>query len=415
MKGDISLVGRQSSHDSPTKSEFHYFATSIGKQMKQTRQTKSRPRKLATHPLCGADLKTLSRLFSSNGSVQWDRLVDLLLIGSSALARAPFNVIERRLVDRHLNRGYSEKPPIFILGHWRSGTTHLYNILSKSPRFGYLPPIATGIPWNMLTLGQWLEPLLRRTLPSERFIDNVPVQPDSPQEDEIALANMIDLSFYHGLYFPSRFQEHFNRGVYFQGCAPLEVENWIKTFRYFMQKLSVLQKGRPILVKNPVYTARVSLLQKMYPDAKFIHIHRNPYRVFESMKNFYVNLFHELAFQNYDHLSIPEIVLEHYPRIMDRLIEDTKAMKPDHYIELGYEELDEHPLAALRKIYESLDLGAYDEDEGIFSHYLDSVKRYQKNRYQYPPETIKKVTQHWGKYVDHWGYEIPCNEKGAGS
>ena len=50
----------------------------------------------------------------------------------------------------------------------------------------------------MLTLGRWLEPLLLKTLPSERFIDNVPVMPDSPQEDEIALANMTEPSFYHG-------------------------------------------------------------------------------------------------------------------------------------------------------------------------------------------------------------------------
>ena len=383
--------------------------------MKQIQQAKSRPRKLATHPLCGADLMTLSRLFSSNGPVLLDRLVDLLMIGASALVRLPFNAIERRMVDRHLTIGHSEKPPIFILGHWRSGTTHLYNILSKSPRFGYLPPIATGIPWNMLTLGKWFEPLLRKTLPSERFIDNVPVQPDSPQEDEIALANMIDLSFYHGLYFPSHFKEHFNRGVYFQGCAPLQVENWKKTFHHFMQKLSLLQDGRPILVKNPVYTARVSLLQSMYPEAKFIHIHRNPYRVFESMKNFYVNLFHELAFQNYDHLSIPEIVLEHYPRIMDRLIDDTKNMKPNQFIELGYDELDEHPFSALRKIYEALELGAFNEDEGIFANYLDSVKRYQKNRYPYSTQTLDAVTQHWGKYVDHWGYEIPDKEQGARS
>lgn len=415
MRGNISLVGRQSSHGSDLKDDPCYLSFCFFSPMKQTQSTQSQPRKLATHPLCGADLKTLSRLFSSNASIQWDRWRDLFMIGASALLRAPFDAIERHVVDRHLRMGHAEKPPIFILGHWRSGTTHLYNILSKSPRFGYLPPIATGIPWNMLTLGKWFEPLLRKTLPSKRFIDNVPVQPDSPQEDEIALANMIDLSFYHGLYFPSRFQEYFNRGVFFQGCAPVEVENWKKTFQLFMQKLSILQSGRPILVKNPVYTARASLLQEMYPDAKFIHIHRNPYRVFESMKNFYVNLFHELAFQNYHHVSIPEIVLEHYPRIMDRVLEDTKNMKPNQFIELGYDALDQNPISALRKIYETLELGAFGEDEEIFAKYLDSVKRYQKNRYPYSTETIDKVTQHWGKYVDHWGYEIPNQEQGARS
>ena len=381
--------------------------------MKKTQPTEARRRKLATHPLCGADLKTLLRLFLSNGAIERERFVDLLMIGCSAAARIPFNALERHLFDRQLHNRKSEEPPVFILGHWRSGTTHLYNILSKAPRFGYLPPIATGIPWNMLTLGRWLEPLLLKTLPSERFIDNVPVMPDSPQEDEIALANMTKPSFYHGLYFPSRFDEHFNRGVYFRGCAPLEVENRKQTFQYFMRKLSILQSGRPILVKNPVYTARVSLLQSMYPEAKFIHIHRNPYRVFESMKNFYSNLFHELAFQNYDHLSIPDIVLEHYPHIMDRLISDTEHMRSHQFIELGYDELDQRPLSVIREIYKGLELGAFEEDEDIFTKYLDSVKRYQKNPYSHNSATIEKVNRHWGKYVDHWGYEVPGKQKGA--
>ncbi|WP_427846519.1 sulfotransferase [Aromatoleum aromaticum] len=29
------------------------------------------------------------------------------------------------------------KPPIFVLGHWRSGTTHLHNLLSLDPQFAY--------------------------------------------------------------------------------------------------------------------------------------------------------------------------------------------------------------------------------------------------------------------------------------
>jgi omega-hydroxy-beta-dihydromenaquinone-9 sulfotransferase len=385
-------------------------ANSINR-MLQPNQTRARPRKLATHPLCGADPKTLIRLFTASGGVQWDRLGDLLMIAGSALARMPFNALERHWVELRVESEITQKPPIFILGHWRSGTTHLYNILSKSPKFGYLPPISTGIPWNMLTLGRWLEPLLRKTLPSERFIDNVPVQVDSPQEDEIALANMIDLSFYHGLYFPSRFHEFFNKGVYFQGCAPLEIERWKETFGYFMRKLSILQGGRPILVKNPVYTARASLLKEMYPNAKFIHIHRNPYRVFESMKNFYVNLFHELAFQPYDHLSIPDIVLEHYPRIMDRMIEDTKGMDSSQFIELGYDELDQHPLTSLRKIYEALDLGDFSEDEQVYERYLDSVKPYQKNTYKFSSQSIETVTQHWGRFVHHWGYNVPGKDQ----
>ncbi len=138
-------------------------------------QKKVRHRKLATHPLCGADFKTLWRVFRRSGGIQMDRLADLGMILGAALGRLPFDWMERVYVESISREKRSSAPPVFILGHWRSGTTHLYNILSKSPSFGYLPPIATGIPWNMLLLGRWMEPWLIKTLPSERFIDNVPV------------------------------------------------------------------------------------------------------------------------------------------------------------------------------------------------------------------------------------------------
>lgn len=377
-------------------------------------QKKVKHRTLATHPLCGADVKTLWSVFRRSGGIQLDRVGDMGMILCSALARLPFNWMERVYVDSILPERRPSAPPIFILGHWRSGTTHLYNILSKSPSFGYLPPIATGIPWNMLLLGRWLEPWLIKTLPSERFIDNVPVQHDSPQEDEIALANMIDVSFYHGLYFPKHFRSYFNQGVYFDRDNSTEVARWKKAFLYFMNKLSLLNEGKAILVKNPVYTARVALLREMYPDAKFIHIHRNPFRVFESMMNFYRNLFRELAFQPYDHLSIPNLVLEHYPKIMDRLVSETADLPSGQFIELGYDMLDQQPMQALEQIYDQIDLGDFEQDKPHFLAYLDSVKRYQKNRYEYSRDTVDLVQKHWGRFVERWNYAVPTIGKGDG-
>jgi hypothetical protein len=33
---------------------------------------------------------------------------------------------------------------------------------------------------------------------------------------------------------------------------------------------------KPLLIKSPVHTARVRLLLKLFPKAKFIYIHRHP-------------------------------------------------------------------------------------------------------------------------------------------
>jgi hypothetical protein len=353
-------------------------------------------------------VRTLLRLFARSGGIRKDRWSDLGMIGGAALARWPFDLLEKWVVRRAEKQGRSpSSPPLFILGHWRSGTTHLYNILSKSSSFGCLLPIGTGLPWNMLTLGRWLEPWLVKALPSERFIDNVAVHRDAPQEDEIALANMTDISFYHGLYFPKHFHSYFRQGIFLEG-EDEEVEmRWKETFQYFMKKLELVHGGKSILVKNPVYTARVALLRELYPDAKFIHIHRNPYRVYASMQHFYNKLLHELSFQAHDHLSIETIILEHYSHIMDRLIRDSSTLPEGHFIELGYDALVENPMHSLETIYRTLHMDHFNEDKGAFETYLKSVKRYKKNPFHCDSVTKEKIERYWAPYIHRWNYRPP--------
>ncbi|MEL7408408.1 MAG: sulfotransferase, partial [Cyanobacteria bacterium J06558_2] len=162
------------------------------------------------HPLMGCNLKTLFKLLSQNGMVAPNRLPQLSLILGATLSRSPFSWGERIVVAN--SEQSFKQPPVFIVGHWRSGTTFLYNLLSRDPNWATVSPLATGLPWDFLWLGKWLQPILERALPQARKIDQVPVNPDSPQEDEIALANMQTVSFYHGLYFPQRFRANFDAG-----------------------------------------------------------------------------------------------------------------------------------------------------------------------------------------------------------
>jgi len=167
------------------------------------------------HPLCGSNLSTLLRLFLTNGGIDRPNLAPATLAMAVTLARLPFSTLERILMTGFYERRVQVKAPIFIVGYWRSGTTHLHNLLGQSEHFGYISPLAVGLPWDILGIVRLFQPLLELALPSDRHVDNVAVTPDSPQEDSIALASMIPLSYYHGLYFPQRFQYHFERGVFF--------------------------------------------------------------------------------------------------------------------------------------------------------------------------------------------------------
>ena len=364
------------------------------------------------HPLCGANISTFAQVLSESGgapAAYWPKLAG---IGAAICGRSIASVVEGAALAGRLPAPTDMPPPIFILGHWRSGTTHLYNIMAKG-QFGYVSPLATGLPWDLLGLGRLVGPLLERSLPENRYIDNIPVKPDSPQEDEFALANMTRLSFYHGVFFPQLLEKHLARGLFFDDCTARDVEEWSDRFTYFMSKLYLHQDRKQLLIKNPVYTARAGLLRKLYPNAKFIHIYRNPYRVFASMRNFYKKLFKEFALQPYEGVDIDGAILKTYTRMMKTFDEDRAGIEPENFVELRCEDMDGDAIGCVGRVYEGLGLEGWTEDRVKFEAYLESVKNFEKNKFSYTDEDASLVEAHWSEYIERWGYQRPGAEASA--
>jgi hypothetical protein len=358
------------------------------------------------HPLSGSNIRTLVRALVENKGVSQRAAPQAGLALAATLARWPFTALEKVYVDHRLARAGAMPPPIFIVGHWRSGTTHLYNIMSKGG-FGFVHPLAAGMPWDLLGLVKAARPLLERKLPTDRYIDRIPVTPDSPQEDEVAIANMTRMSFYHALYFPRFFEHHFNRGVFFDGCSEKDVEEWRNAFVHFLKKVWLQQNRRRLLIKNPVYTARVAMLREIFPGAKFINVFRNPYEVLPSMRNFYEKLLHQFALQDYDALPIDRLILKTYSRMMDRLIQETEHLPHDEFIEIRYERLEKDPLAEIKRVYDAFDLDGFAIARPAFESYLASIRTYKKNRYAFSEEDLTLVEREWGHYLDRWQYRHP--------
>jgi hypothetical protein len=156
-----------------------------------------------------------------------------------------------------------------------------------------------------------------------------------------------------------------------------------------------------------VYTARLAMLRRMFPGAKFVHIERNPYDVFQSMRNFYRKLFAEFALQPYNHVDIDEAIFSVYERMMDALAADSNGLTAPDYVELRYDDLDRDGLGALEKIYASLGLPGFDTARAKFARYLSSVRNFEKNRFQYPEADALKVEHRLGRFIERGGYRRP--------
>ncbi len=362
-----------------------------------------RPRAGLLHPLCGSDPATIFTALLRNGRISPNRLPQIAIVLIAVLARWPFSAAERAWVAARLRLQPSMPAPLFIVGHLRSGTTHLQNTLSRAPSFGRISPVALGLPWDMLGLGAVLRPVLKHALPSDRFVDRVSVALDSPQEDEIALASMQLLSYYHAVYFPRRFDEHFCRSLLLENCSAKEVRLWRRRHRYFLEKVSLEQGGRRLLVKNPVYTTRIRLLREIWPNAQFIHVHRDPRRVFVSTIHYFRALLARLALQPYAHIDVERVVLDSYPQVMNALIEQTAELPANCFVEVSFERFEREPMAEIERIYAHLGLPGLQQARPRFETYLQSVRGYRKNSYHPAPEIIRQLERAWAPFVARWG------------
>lgn len=363
------------------------------------------------HPLAGADLRTLCAVLSRGGGVSPRRAHAAAVALCTAVLRLPFTAAEGAALAVWLRRAATRGPPlpapVFVVGHWRSGTTHLANVLSRSPGFGILPPISVGLPWEALGLARLVAPFVEQFLPRNRLIDDVSLAPDLPQEDELALANMTPLSYYHGIYFPRALEANFERGLFFDGCTAAEVQAWAEALRLYVAKMTLHQGRRPLLIRNPVYSTRIPLLRTLWPDAKFIHIHRNPYVVHASSRRMFATLLRELALQDAPSADVDALVLRTYPRLMTRLVEDAAALPAGSFAEVRYETFRQDPLRELERVYGELGLPGFAQARGDFAGYLASVSGYRTAAHRWASADLGRVARAWAPFIERWGYGVP--------
>ncbi len=365
------------------------------------------PRPGFKHPMMGARLGLLLRSLTTNGPIALRNAPLITAMVLSAMARLPIATLERYITARRRHSAPELQAPIFIIGHWRSGTTHTHNLMARSPQFGWISPLATGIPGEILTLGTWLRPWLEKMLPEDRMVDHVAVNPDSPQPDEIPLANMQPLSVFHALYFPHSFQYHIDKGVFFEGCSEAEIKRWRTLMVAFLRKIVIQQGKSRLLIKNESYMTRVALLRSIWPEAKFIHVHRNPYEVYVSTVSYFRRLLPTMAFQSVDHVDVESFVLNTYPRVMRRFLRDTAQLSGEQFVEVGFQEITSTPIETLWRIYDQLQLPNWEDDRSGIEEYLASIRNYERNKFTMASDDIERVRSAWGDYSTRWGYGVP--------
>lgn len=374
--------------------------------MKDKTTKKKKPARSIQHPLFGISTRRWISLVKKNGGIDLRYLDKALFVTAVSLFTAPVRILFHINYHAKIAQQDITSPPVFIIGHWRSGTTYLHELLSNDSQFCYTSLWDTLLPDSGLVL-RLTKRFLGRFLPPERPMDAIKVDMDGPYEDEAALALLSPWSFFHCLHFPRNAEEQYCKSIHFQGLTPEEQKQWKDTYRWFVQMVMYTHPGKRFLSKNPPNTARLSTLLEIFPDACFIHIYRNPYLVYLSTKKMRMRVLDKLALQQGSAQDIETQVTENYIRLMNSFFEQQDCIPKHRFVEIRYEDLTRDPIGQVRHIYETLQLQGFEEAVPGMQNYLDKQADYKTNVYAIDTKILNHVEKNWKFALDRWGYAPP--------
>ncbi len=331
------------------------------------------------------------------------RVVMAGIVAQTAVVNSTFAGLQHLIYGRKIKETDVRRPPVFIVGHWRSGTTHLHELMSLDEQFAFCDTYECFAPNHFLVTGKVFPKLVNLLLPNKRPQDNMLAGVERPQEDEFALVAMGAPSPYTRMAFPNNPPEY--ASFYdMENVDPQELKRFTDAMMYFTKALT-FKKTKRLLLKSPPHTGRIAHLAQMYPGARFIHIVRDPYSLFASTRRLWVALDEAQAFQRPKHEDLDEFVFSTFERIQNAYQKQREQIDPASLCELRYEDLIQNPLGEVSRIYEELNLSGFHHLQPKIEEYLEGQRSYKPNKHELSDEIRSQIKQRWSDYIERYGYD----------
>jgi omega-hydroxy-beta-dihydromenaquinone-9 sulfotransferase len=362
---------------------------------------------LAIHPYIGGTTTNLIANAIKNGGVSVSRVPAFLLTLVGTMITAPLRFAEYALYSRKLDELKFAEDPIFIVGHWRSGTTHLHNVISQDQRLGYLTTLQAVFPTCSILLSRIpaMKKAVAKLLPEKRMMDNVSMGIDFPQEEEFSVS-CLTTSSHHCNHFPRTIRESFDKYV-LMNMSPKEMSRWKRAYMGVIRKAAFMAGGRRLILKNPYSTARIETLLELFPNAKFIHIYRNPYNIYVSALHDFIKEAEEMALQEFTEEDFSALCYELYEKLMKQYWRSIERVPKGNLCEVSYEAFENAPMDEVLRIYSELGLDANDDMKSSISAYLQSISGYKKNKYSYNDSLLEEIGRKWDFAIRRMNYAPP--------
>ncbi|HUG18504.1 MAG TPA: sulfotransferase [Planctomycetaceae bacterium] len=353
----------------------------------------------------GMNLSGLVRLMRRRPLLHLARLHRIAFLPFTGIYNSVLGLIESAIYGSRVRQTEIHDDPLFVLGYWRSGTTLLHSLLCHDPNYQHLTTYRMLFPWHFLLT----EKLFTKIPPlfSARPMDNIKVSWNSPQEEDMSLCVMGQIS-------PMLITSHphdlsyFWKSLDFSRLTPQELHDWKESLLLLMKKMTFADP-RPIISKSPSHMYRIPLLLEMFPNARFVYIHRNPYHVFRSTmhlrrRGIEVNSLGRSDFESQGH---EEDTINSYRFGFEAYERDRHLIPSGRLHEVAYEDLERSPIDEVRTIYEKLQLPGFDAVERSVQDELSSLRSYKKNQFDDDPLWVQRVYDELQPVYERFGYPAP--------
>lgn len=315
----------------------------------------------------------------------------------------PFRWWEELTWKRRIRKVSISKPPVFIIGFWRSGTTLLHNLLCLAPDATFITTYQTVFP-NLLGHSWWFKPIIGKFWPTHRPFDDVKMGMDMPQEEEIALNNLQDVSFYNFLCFPQDFERLYRKELFMEDLDDKLVRRWKDEYLKLIRKAVLNKKGDRFISKSPSNMARIGHILELFPDARFIFLYRDPYKTVESFYRFFQAVLPVIQVQE----ANKELTRERLTRVYVDMVREYYLFKdkiaPENLMEIKFEHFNTNVLEGLRQIFEQFGIPGFEDSLPYFENYMSETSDFVSRKYEITEETIRCVNKYAGDIVDMLDY-----------
>jgi len=323
-----------------------------------------------------------------------------------------------RLVERVVLRprlsDIAVRQPIFLVGLHRSGTTMVQDLLCSLPEVAYITNVMNVYP-DALCGAEFVRRALRIDVTGERYLaDGVIVNGGSPNEGVALWQRWLREDPYDCHYVERRASDLGDAQI---ARISDDLRRVLWCFRPYATRL---------FNKNPCLTPHVLLLAGLFPEAKFLHVVRDPRDCAPSMGKLYRLTQQQLAhiratgghglYDQHDFMPFPRL---------PRLAEYVAAFGPDDlrttaslwrdgvnwlhaardrlpaYLEVRYEDIVADPQPMLCRILEFCEL-PMPQENAAFTRKLAEVGRTAKPRAAGDAELIEDIC---GEAMQRLGYE----------